>query len=139
VSYDSSRVKLIGPFDVAFDDVGLDSGYIALVDLEVGTDVVKAWAEVTTQWDSATSDVLSLAVAKTGALGTFVVLASYDAKAATAPTTNARVEPTSTVGHKAASVLEASVLGAKVVETGAASAGAAKVYALVITPDNEGA
>ena len=139
MSYDSSRVQLIGPFDIDHADAGLNAGYIALADLAVGTDVIKAWAEVTTQWNSGTSDVLNIGVAKEGALATVVVLASYNAKAATAPTSNARVEPTSTVGHKAASVLEASVLAANVVEVDAATAGAAKVYALIITPDNDGA
>lgn len=141
MSYDSSRATLIGPFDIAYNTAGITAGFVAVSGvLPVGTDVIKAWAEVTTQWNSATSAELKLGVAKVGALATVVDLVAYDAKTATAPTTNARVEPVpATGGSKAATVLEASYLAAKITEVGAATAGVAKVFALIVTPDAAGA
>jgi len=139
MAYDSLRAELIGPFDVTYADDGIEAGYIALADLPAGTDVVKAWAEITAQWNSGGSNVMTIGVAKAGELTTFAVLASYDAKAAIASTSNARVEPTATASA-GASVLQDSVLGIMVTEVGGVSStGAAKVYALIVTPDNEGA
>lgn len=137
MGYDSSRVELIGPFDVAWNTTGIAAGFIAVPggpDLPVGTDIVKAWAEVTTAWNSATSDALSLGVSKADALATAVTIATYDAKAAVSATSNANVEPVSTV-QKAASVLQDSVLSIKVTSAGGSlSAGAAKVFALIAHP-----
>lgn len=135
MGYDSGRLELIGPFDIAWNTTGIAAGFVSVGadTLPQGTDIVKAWAEVTTAWNSVTSDALSLGISN-AALDSHVTIATYDAKAAVGSTATARQEPTATV-QRSASVAAAAgaVLTAKVTSAGGSlSAGAAKVYALIV-------
>lgn len=141
MGYDSARVTVVGPFDVAWNTTGIAAGFIAVPgaeDLPPGTDVVKAWAEFTTAWNSVTTDALSIGVSN-AALDSHVTLATYDAKAAVPATATARLENVPSV-FKSASVIGAAdaVLSVKVASTGGSlSAGAAKIYALIVSPASD--
>lgn len=141
MGYDSNRLSLVGPFDVAWNTTGIAAGFIAVPGADAlppGTDVVKAWAEFTTAWNSVTSDALSIGVSN-AALDSHVTLATYDAKVAVAATATARIESVPTV-FKSASVIGAAdaLLTVKVASAGGSlSAGAAKIYALVCSPTDD--
>lgn len=141
MGYDSSRLSLIGPFDAAWNTTGIAAGFVAVPGapaLPAGTDVVKAWAEFTTAWNSVTSDALSIGVSN-AALDSHVTLATYDAKAAVPATATARLEGVPTV-FKSASVIgeDDAKLTVKVVSAGGSlSAGAVKIYALVCSPSED--
>lgn len=139
MGYDSSRVEVLGPFDIAWNTTGIAAGFVAVSDdLPVGTDVIKAWAVFSAQWNSVTSDTLALGVSSSSVLATAVTVVTYDAKAATVPTTNAQVEALNATSSRGASVLTTSVISAKVTSVGGSlSAGAAKVFALVVHPASD--
>lgn len=138
MGYDSSRVHLIGPFDVAWNTTGIAAGFIAVPGadaLPAGTDVVKAWVEVTTAWNSVTTDALSIGISN-AALDSHVTLYTADVKTASGATATGYVEPVSTVQKSGTSRVDTAVLSVKVASTGGSlSAGAGKVYALIANAD----
>lgn len=140
MGYDSSRVKVIGPFDIAWDTAGIGAAHIQVPGSEAlpaGTDVLKIWAEVTTAWNSVTSDSLSVGVSN-AAIDSTVVGYTADVNAASGATATAYIAPVATVDKPITSRVDTALLTCQVTSAGGSlSAGAARIYALIQTADTD--
>ena len=138
----TQTISLLGPFTVNFNSSGI-TGQGALLTSAVGAGslVFYAWAEVTTEWQFAGADSLTIQVAPNADPGNTYNLVTY----VTAPGNLIAVqgdavmiqEATSGNGSAAPnrSVVRCTAASRLVAYTGtAASAGQAKVYALIATP-----
>lgn len=122
---------------IAFGDTGIGTA-IKVADLAAG-DMVRVRAEVTTAWNSVTSDTMTIGLAKAD-LSSPVAMQTVNAQVAATGTAAffAISNPAASLGGNVGRALVACAVYVKVVSAGGSlSAGAATIYAEIDTPEGQ--
>lgn len=126
------RVRLLGPFAVAFDTPGI-TDQAALTTLSAGVAVIRAWARVTASW-SPSNPGFRIGAGGSGAVtnGDYWTVTEYDALGEAQEDSGAFAEANIPVDQRIVTVLENGFLVAHL--TSAAAQGEADIYALIAEP-----
>lgn len=133
------RIRLLGPFTINHDDELINPG-VLLAELEAGTVVVAAWAEVVTPWDGAddvpNSQELNIVAGDDLWPVTTVLVCVNDSEPATASSGRAAYSHTNQTFPRISPVrvITAGDLRATAVDYGVTTAGQARVFALIAEP-----